>query len=475
MTTTTETTAAAPGLSARAMWAILGLVLLADGLDMIDATVTNIAAPTIAAELHGGAGLIKWLGTAYMLAMGVLLVVGGRLGDRYGQRRLFLIGMTGFTLASAAAGLAPNPATLIVARIAQGAFGALLIPQGIAIMTKAFSREMMTKAFGLFGPLLGVATVGGPVLAGVLIDLDLFGLSWRPLFLVNLVLGVIGLALAVRLLPHDEGDRSTTVDGWGAGLLAVTMFGLLHGLIEGSTYGWGPAPIVAVTAGVLAFAAFAVRQRTAPDPLIRPSLLRNQGFTSGLLVGLAVFAATTGLVYVLSLFLQEGLHESPRDAALGLLPLTLGIIVSAFAAMGGLVAKLGRNLIFIGLAVVLAGGGWLLALVGTSGTDVGIWALAPAVFVIGVGMGACYSTIFDVAVGDIDPAEAGSASGSLSSIQQLAAGLGSAAVVSIFLHGAAGGLGHAVTISLIVVLALVAVSVPLVALMPRKAPAESHH
>lgn len=475
MTTVTTPSSAGTSPSTRGMWVILALVLLADALDMIDSTVTNIAAPTIARDLDGGEGLIKWLGTAYMLAMGVLLVVGGRLGDKFGQRRLFLIGMSGFTLASAVAGLSPDPALLIAARIAQGGFGALLIPQGMAIMTKAFSRDMLTKAFGLFGPLLGVATVGGPVLAGFIIDADLFGLSWRPIFLLNLILGVLGLAVANKILPHDDGDRSTIVDGWGSGLLAGGMFGLLYGLIEGSTNGWTAVPIGSIIAGLVFFAAFAYRQTTAADPLITPTLLRNRGFTSGLLVGLAVFATTTGLVYVLSLFMQEGLHASPRDASLALLPLTLGIIASAFAAMGGLVAKLGRTLIFIGLAVVLFGCGWVLALVVASGTDLGLWALAPALFVIGVGMGCCYSTIFDVALGDINPDEAGSASGSLSSIQQLAAGIGSAAVTSIFFQAATSGLGHAMKISLIVVLMVTAISVPIVALMPRKAPEESHH
>ncbi|GGT64050.1 MFS transporter [Actinomadura citrea] len=470
MTTMTETRPT----SSRSMWAILALVLLADALDVIDATVTNIAAPTIAMELHGGQGLIKWLGTAYMLAMGVLLMVGGRLGDKYGQRRLFLIGMAGFTAASAVAGLSPDPALLIVARATQGAFGALLIPQGMGIMTKTFSREMLTKAFGLFGPLLGAATVGGPVLAGFIIGADLFGLSWRPIFLINLVLGVIGLAVAVRILPHDDGDHSAVVDGWGSGLLAAAMFGLLYGLIEGSTNGWTTIPIAAIVAGLAFFAAFAHRQSTAADPLLKASLLRNRGFTSGLLVGLTVFAATIGLVYVLSLFLQEGLHASPRDAALALLPLTLGIIGSAFAAMGGLVAKLGRILIFIGLAIVLAGCGWVLALVIASGTGLGLWSLTPAFFVIGLGLGCCSSTIFDVAMGDINPDEAGSASGSLSSIQQLAAGMGSAAATSIFFQAADSGLDHAMKISLIVVLGLVALSVPLVTLMPRRAPEETH-
>jgi len=474
---TTMTTPGSVGTkpSIRLMWAILGLVLLADALDMIDSTVTNIAAPTIARELHGGEGLIKWLGTAYMLAMGVLLVVGGRLGDKFGQRKLFLIGMSGFTLASTVAGLSPDPTLLIAARVAQGAFGALLIPQGMAIMTKTFTRDMLTKAFGLFGPLLGVATVGGPVLAGFVIDADLFGLSWRPIFLINVILGAVGLALAVKLLPSDNGDRSTVVDGWGSGLLAATMFGLLYGLIEGSTNGWTAVPIACIAAGLVFFAAFAHRQLTATNPLIKPSLLRNRGFTSGMLVGLAVFAATTGLVYVLSLFIQEGLHATPRNTSLALLPLTLGIIASAFASMGGLVAKLGRTLIFIGLAVVLVGCAWVLALVAHSGTNVGLWTLAPAVFVIGVGMGCCYSTIFDVALGDTNPDEAGSASGSLSSIQQLAAGIGSAAVTSIFFQAATSGLDHAMKISLIAVLAITAISLPIVALMPRRAPAETHH
>ncbi|WP_433379710.1 MFS transporter [Actinoplanes sp. CA-142083] len=458
--------------SSRLMWAILGLVLLADALDVIDATVTNIAAPTIARELGGGESLIKWLGAAYMLAMGVLLVVGGRLGDKFGQRRLFLIGMSGFTAASAVAGLAPGPALLIVARVAQGAFGALLLPQGMSIMMKAFSGDMLAKAFGLFGPILGLSSVGGPVLAGFVIGADLFGLSWRPIFLVNVVLGGAGLVIAARILPRDDGDRSTVVDGWGSGLLAVTMIGLLYGLIEGSTNGWTAIPVASIAAGLLSFAAFARRQRTATHPLVTPSLLRNRGFTSGMLVGLTVFAAGTGLIFVLSLFMQEGLHAGPRDASLGLVPLTLGLIAAGFAAMGGLVAKFGRTLVFIGLAVVLAGCGWVLALVDRSGTSLGLGAPAPALFVIGAGIGLCFATIPAVALGDASPEEAGSASGSLSSIQQLSSAIGSAAVTSIFFQAATSGFGHAMKVSLVVVLAVTALSLPVVALMPRAAPSD---
>ncbi|GLY72580.1 MFS transporter [Actinoallomurus iriomotensis] len=472
MTTLMEPGTVTARRSGRLMWAILGLVLLADALDVIDGTVTNIAAPTIARELNGGESLIKWLGPAYMLAMGVLLVVGGRLGDRFGQRRLFLTGMGGFTLASAVAGFSPDPALLIVARVAQGAFGALLIPQGMAIMTKAFAPAMLAKAFGLFGPVLGLSSVGGPVLAGFLISADVFGLSWRPIFLINIVLGVIGLVMAVRILPRDDGDRSAVVDGWGSGLLGVAMLGLLYGLIEGSTNGWSVLPIVSIVVGVLFFAAFAYRQRTATHPLITPSLMKNRGFTSGLLVCLVAVAAGTGLLFVLSLFLQEGLHVSPRDASLGLVPLTLGLVAAGFAAMGGLVAKLGRRLVFIGLTVDLAGCGWVLVLIDHSGTNAGLWAPAPAFFVIGIGLGLSFATIPTVALGDAKPDEAGSASGAFSSIQQLASAIGSAAITSIFFQATTSGPAHAMKVSLIVVLAVTALSLPVVALMPRTAPSE---
>lgn len=469
MTSTTEPSA----VTTRRMWAILGLVLLADAVDVIDGTVTNIAAPTIARDLNGGESLIKWVGPAYMLAMGVLLLIGGRLGDKYGQRKLFLIGMGGFTLASAVIGFSPDPALLIAARVAQGAFGALLIPQGMAIMTKAFTPDMLAKAFSLFGPVLGISAVGGPVLAGFIINADLFGLSWRPIFLANIVLGIIGMIVAVKILPRDgDGDRSTVVDGWGSGLLAVGMFGALYGLIEGSSNGWSAIPVVALVVGVLFFALFAYRQRTAAHPLIKASLLKNRGFTSGMIVGLVAFAASTGLFFVLSLFLQEGLDANPRDASLGLVPLTLGLIAASFAAMGGLVTKLGRKLVFIGLSVSLVGCAGVLALVYAFGTDLSIWALVPAFIIVGIGTGLCFTTIPTVALGDAKPEEAGSASGSLTSIQQLSSAIGSAAVTSVFFMAADAGFAEAMKVTLIVVLAATALSLPFVTLMPRKAPAE---
>src|SRR5215470_14366987 len=259
-----------PTASAKLMWAILGVVLIADLLDLLDATITNIAAPTIVAHLGGGPTLVKWLGAAYALAMGTLLVVGGRLGDKFGQRRMFLLGMTGFTLASAACGLAPDPAVLIVARVAQGSFGALLIPQGIAILTKTFPKDMLGKAFSAFGPLLGLCSVGGPVLAGFIIDANIAGLSWRPVFLINIVLGSAGLIAAIRLLPRVDADPATRVDLAGSVLLGGAMFSLLYGLIQGSSSGWTIVPIALISAAVALFAGFCRRQITATQPLLKP-------------------------------------------------------------------------------------------------------------------------------------------------------------------------------------------------------------
>ncbi|MFI9150478.1 MFS transporter [Streptomyces sp. NPDC053367] len=469
---TPTATSRAAALSKTVLWLILGLVLVADALDMIDATVTNIAAPTIVDDVGGGETLIKWLGSAYALAMGVLLVVGGRLGDKFGRRRLFLTGMAGFTAASAVVGLSPDPGLMIVARAVQGAFGALMIPQGMAIITATFPRDMLRKAFNLFGPLLGVATVGGPVLAGFVIDADVAGLSWRPVFLINLGLGLVGTIAALKLLPKDTGDRTMPVDGLGGGLLAVSMFGLMFGLIEGSTQGWDALALTSLAVGLVFLGVFARRQQRATDPLIKPSLLRNKGFTSGLFVGLLFFAVTSGLTYVISLFMQQALHVSPGDAALGLLPLTLGIIVAAFAGMA-LGARLGRTLVLIGMLLTIAGAGWLLALVQVSGLDVSLWTLAPAVFLTGLGMGCCFGTVFDIALGDIDPDEAGSASGTLTAVQQLANGIGSAVVTTVYFH--AGGSAHAMTVSLIVVMAITAACLPALRLLPRKAPEGAGH
>jgi EmrB/QacA subfamily drug resistance transporter len=436
----------------------------------MDSTITNIAAPAIVREIGGGESLIKWLGASYSLALGVLLVVGGRLGDRYGTRRMFLLGIAGFTGASLLCGLSVDPAMLIAGRLVQGAFGALLIPQGMSILTATFSREQLPRAFVAFGPVLGASAVLGPILAGFIIDADILGLSWRPMFLINIVLGVIGLIAAVKLLPHDERAGTTPIDGVGSGLLGAAMFGLMYGLIEGSSSGWTTVPIASLITGVVMFGGFCIRQRLAADPLILPSLLRNRGFTSGLLLGLAFFAAVNGLAYVISLFFQTALHLSPAQAALGLGPMMVGIIIASFIGRP-LIEKLGRQLVVIGLMITIAGATGLWATVLADGTSVSTWALSPSIFVLGIGMGFCFSSIYDVAIGDIAAGEAGSASGSLSAVQQLAAAIGSAVITTIYFNQTARhGAGHAMTISVAVVAVIAVLCLALTRLLPSRAP-----
>ncbi len=449
---------------------ILAIVLLADVLDLMDSTITNIAAPTIVRDIGGGESLIKWLGAGYALAMGVLLVLGGRLGDRYGKRRMFLIGIAGFTLASLGCGLAADPAMLIAGRLVQGGFGALLIPQGIGIVISSFSREQQPRAMAAFGPVLGASAVLGPIVAGFLISADIAGLTWRPIFLINIVLGTAGFLAALRLLPHDGPASAVPIDGLGSFLLGASMFALIYGLIEGSTAGWTVLPIGCLVTGAVLLAGFGVRQHLAADPLILPSLLANRGFTAGLLLGLAFFAAVNGLAYVISLFFQDALGMTPRAAAIALSPLVIGIIIASFVCRP-LVGKLGRVLVIIGLATTLAGAAGLWATVLAEGTAVSAWALVPSILVLGAGMGACISSIYDVAIGDVAPAEAGSASGALSAVQQLAAAIGSAVVTTVyFSQQARHGAGHAMTVSVAVVGAIALLDLGLVWLLPKSAP-----
>jgi MFS family permease len=252
------------------------------------------------------------------------------------------------------------------------------------------------------------------------------------------------------------------------------MFGLIYGLIEGSTDGWTAIPIGFLAAGAALLAAFWVRQRMAADPLILPSLLANRGFTAGMLLGLGFFAAVNGLAYVISLFFQTGLGTTARAASIALSPFMIGIIVASFICRP-LLGKLGRTMVVIGLGLTLAGAAGVWATILNEGTHVSLWTLAPSILVLGVGAGACFSSLYDVAIGDVAPAEAGSASGSLSAVQQLAAAIGSAVVTTVYFsqrvqHGA----GHAMTVSVAVIAAIAALGLGLVWLLPKAAPAEEH-
>ncbi|MGP0107816.1 MAG: MFS transporter [Acidimicrobiales bacterium] len=453
---------------------LLAIIIIADVLDLMDSTITNIAAPTIVREIGGGESLIKWLGASYALAMGVLLLVGGRLGDRYGKRRTFLIGIVGFVGASVLCGLSVSPAMLIGSRLVQGSFGALMIPQGISILTATFSRAQIPRAVSAFGPAMGISAVLGPIVAGFIIDADIAGLTWRPIFLINIILGSVGFVAALKYLPHDRPSSEVVIDGLGAGLLGASMLGLMYGLIQGSTAGWTLAPILSMMIGAALSAGFCLRQYTETNPLIIPSLLKNRGFTSGLLLGFAYFAAVNGFAYVISLFFQTALGLTPSRAAIGLAPVMIGIIGASLVCRP-LITTLGRRLVVIGLLITLAGAGGLWGTVVLEGISVDAWAMAPSLLALGIGMGACFSSIFDVALGNIAPSEGGSASGSLSAVQQLAAAVGAAVVTTVYFgQRTAHGPAHAMTVSVAVVGGIAALCLGLVWLLPRGALSEEY-
>lgn len=452
-------------------WLILAIILLADIVDLLDATITTIAAPSITQSLGGGAGLISWLGASYALSMGVLLVPGGRLGDKFGRKRLFLIGLVGFTAASVACGLAISPTMMILARVLQGAFGALMIPQGFGIISQAFTREQMGQAFSAFGPVLGVSAVAGPLVAGALISANIAGTGWRAAFLMNLLVGVITFVAAWIILPPDDGDAAVHIDVPGAVLLAASMVGLLFGVIQGAEAGWPAYTLGSLGAGVLLFAAFAWQQRNSSTPLLERSLFRNRGFVAGLVVGLIFFGVLTGLMLVVGLFVQVGLGYSPLQASLSTAPIAVGIVVSSVFARNA-VARLGRRLVFAGIAAVLAGVAILIAiLVALSDTSqISALHLAMPLFIIGLGAGPAFAAVFDVALGDISPDEAGSASGSVTAVQQLASAAGAAGISTLYLHAVVSNGQHQATmISLLVVAAGLALALLCVRGMPRAA------
>jgi MFS family permease len=202
----------------------------------------------------------------------------------------------------------------------------------MGILISTFSREQMPRVFSAFGPVLGGSAVLGPIVAGFVIDANIAGWSWRPMFLINIVLGAVGLAAAWRLLPNDVSTSRTPIDAIGAGLLGAAMFGLIYGLIEGSGNGWTISPILAVGIGSAMLVAFGARQRHALNPLIEPSLLTNRGFTSGMILGLGFFAAVNGLAFVVALFFQTALGFGPTKASISLAPLLVGLITASFVA-----------------------------------------------------------------------------------------------------------------------------------------------
>ena len=413
-------------------WAILGIVLVAEIMDLIDGTIVNVAAPSIRRDLGGGATTLQWLGAAYTLAFAVLLITGARLGDLVGRRRLFAIGVVGFTVASAACAAAPSAALLIGARVLQGAFGALLIPQGFGVIKEVFPDAEIQKAFSAFGPVIGLSAVASPIIGGALVRGDLLGLGWRASFLVHVPLGVAGLIGCLRLMPRTGGTQGTRLDPGGALIVSAACFALIYPLVQGRELGWPAWTFVLFAAGVAGLGAFAYYERRhAERALIAPSLLRNGAYTSGLLVAVCFFAAMIGLNLVLSLFCQIGQGFSPLRTGLTLAPFAVGVAISAGPSYP-LAQRFGRASMQAGLVVMALGFALLALMVHARGTEVSSWTLIPGELLGGIGMGLALPPLFDFILAGVRDHEVGSASGVLNAVQQFSAAAGIAVFGTIF-------------------------------------------
>ncbi|MFL5861331.1 MAG: MFS transporter [Solirubrobacteraceae bacterium] len=422
---------AAGGSLYGARWIVLAIVLCAEVMDLLDATIVTVAGPSIRRDLGGGPATLQWLGAAYTLAFAVLLVTGARLGDIFGRRRLFLVGSFGFTLMSALCALAPSPEVLVTTRALQGGFGALLIPQGFGLLKEVFPEEEMGKVFGSFGPVMGLSAIAAPILAGVLIDADILSTGWRMVFLINVPIGVAAFAGAVRYLPHGASQPGTRLDLVGMVLVGLASVAIIYPLIEGRAAGW-PAWIFAmIAAGIVLLVVFVAHERRRTKaPLIEPSLLRNRAYTDGIVVALGFFAVFAGLILIVSLFCQLGEGFSPVHAGLTLVPLTAGMVISMVMSFA-LVPRFGRHLLHLGIALSSAGAVVLaLTVSGAMGASTG--ALLPGLLVSGLGAGFVFGQLFDIILAGVAMEEVGSASGVLNAVQQLASALGVAVLGTIF-------------------------------------------
>jgi EmrB/QacA subfamily drug resistance transporter len=417
-------------------WAVLALVLAAECMDLLDGSIVNVAAPTIRTDLKASAAALQWVIGGYALAFAVGLITGARLGDRYGRKRLFVAGSAGFAAASLAAALAVSPAMLIGCRLAQGIAAALLIPQGLGIIRDVFAPAEQGRAFAVFGPVIGLSAVLGPIVGGALVSLDAFGTGWRLIFLVNLPLAVAAAIGAARIMPESSAPRAPGPDGLGTLLCAAAMGLLIYPLIQGRQAGWPLWTYLMMAASVVAAGLLAVwsrrRSLRGQGTLIETSVFRHRGYSAGLACVVVFFAGMTGTLLTLTLYLQFGEHFSAIHAGLTLAPFAVGSAAGAVTAATVIVPRLGRGALQVAAALIAAGTWWLDSVITAHGLATTSAQLIPAQLVLGAGIGMLISPLFDFILASVRDHEVGSASGVLNAVQQLASAIGVAAIGTVF-------------------------------------------
>jgi EmrB/QacA subfamily drug resistance transporter len=389
--------------TAAGRWVLLATVL-GSALAAIDATVVGIALPAIGKDFKAGLTSLQWTVTAYTLTLAGLLLFGGALGDRFGRRRIFVVGVGIFAVASAACGLAPNVGWLIAARLVQGVGSALLTPGSLAIVQASFDPRDRSAAVGAWSGLGGVATALGPLLGGWLVQVA----SWRLIFYINLPLAIAVVLIAGRHVPETRTPKTGSLDVSGGSLITAGLIGATYGILEGPGEGWtAPGVQASLGAGILCFAAFVIRERRAEDPLLSWGLFRNRNFSATNLVTFIMYGALGGALFLLPVQLQVVLGFSPLKAGVSLLPVTV-IMLLLSSRSGALAARIGPRLQMATGPAITGAGLVLMARIGVGGTYAS--DVLPAVLVLGFGLATTVAPLTATALSSVPADHAGMAS-----------------------------------------------------------------
>ncbi|MFF4140733.1 MFS transporter [Streptomyces sp. NPDC001698] len=440
----TETLAGSPApapAADRRRWFALAIVMTAAFMDLVDVTIVNIAIPSIQHDAGASFSQIQWITAGYALAFAAGLITGGRLGDIHGRKRLFLLGIGGFTLASALCGFAANPDMLVAARLLQGAMAAMMVPQVLSIVHATFPAHERGKVFGLFGAIVGLGAVSGPLLGALLTEWNLFGLEWRPIFLINLPVGVLALVLGNRFISESKAPRALKLDLVGVALVTLGLLMLLYPLTRGRELGWPLWGYVSMAGALVVFAALVAyeRSKAARDgsPLIELSLFRVKSFAAGIAVQ-TVFGVALGVFFLVwTLYMQVGLGWSPLRAGLTGVPFSIAVSIAAGMSVQKLVPRFGRKVLQAGALVMAAG---VLLYIWESeryGLHIAPWQMALPLVVMGLGMGLIVAPLTDAVLSEVPREHAGSASGLINTVQQMGNALG-LGLVSVVFFGVIG-------------------------------------
>ncbi|UIX34742.1 MFS transporter [Streptomyces sp. GQFP] len=451
----------------------LGLftVLLGAALPLIDFFIVNVALPTIGRDLAASESVLELVVAGYGVAYAVLLVLGGRLGDLFGRRRLFIGGMVAFGITSLACGLAPTAWTLVAARIAQGAASAAMLPQVLATIQSATAGPRRARAMGLYGATAGLSMVAGQILGGVLVAADIAGTGWRAVFLVNVPVVLLGLVLAARAVPETRSQHPEPVDVPGTFLLAVSLITLLAPLTEGRAAGWPLWTWLSLAAFPFAAAAFYAVERGADrkgrTPLVPPTLFALTSLRRGLVMIVPFSIGFSGFMFVIAVALQRGAELGPVQAGLALAPMAVTFFCVALAGPR-LVSRYGTRVVTAGGLIQGVGVGLIAVAVWRSWPDLGLVELLPGAAVAGAGQALQLPVLFRIILSEIEPARAGVGSGVMITTQQSALALGVATLGTLFLSLSPGmGMGDALVTTLVVQLGGIVLTTLLSLRLPR--------